>query len=79
MIGVQASDRSRLDQRAKEKEAKDAMAREMEEAAGKVAARGAATERLATSERERQRNSIIHPGSRTPRTPLTTPRRHFGL
>ena len=76
---MQESDRSRLDQRAKEKAAKDAMAREMEAAAGKVAAQGAASERLATSERERQRSSIVHLGSRTPRTPISTPRRHFGL
>ena len=75
----QESDRSRLDQRLKERAAKEAMQKEMEEAAGKVAAQGAASERLATSERERQRTSIVHPGARTPRTPLATPRRTFGL
>ncbi|KAK9836405.1 hypothetical protein WJX84_004864 [Apatococcus fuscideae] len=78
-FSIKESDRSRLDQRLKERAAKEAMQKEMEEAAGKVAAQGAASERLATSERERQRTSIVHPGARTPRTPLATPRRTFGL
>ena len=76
-IGVlQASHTSRIEQRQKEKEHKSMMNEQMQAVADIKAATAAEQEKKAQEAKERQRSSIATPGMRTP---LTTPRRRFGL
>lgn len=67
---------SRLDQRKKEREAKELMAGEMAAKEAAQSAEAAVKSAKESAVRDRQRSAIATPGMRTP---LSTPRRKFGL
>ena len=73
---LQASHTSRIEQRQKEKEHKAIMNEQMQAVADLKAATAAEQVQKEQETKERQRSSIATPGMRTP---LTTPRRRFGL
>ena len=73
---LQANHSSRIEQRQKEREHKDAMNEQMKAVTDLRAATLAEQQKKEQLAREKQRSSIATPGMRTP---LTTPRRRFGL
>ncbi|KAK9816661.1 hypothetical protein WJX72_003431 [[Myrmecia] bisecta] len=75
-FSIKESHTSRLEQKKKEKLAKSAMQEEMLGALATKAQLDAADQKAAAALRDKQRSAIATPGMRTP---LTTPRRKFGL
>jgi len=73
---LQASHTSRIEQWQREKEHKAVMNKQMQAVADLKAATAAEQVQTEQEAKERQRCSIATPGMRTP---LTTPRRRFGL